>query len=451
MTALILYLIWFVSYIFFIILLNFILLILINNNVSELSIFKNNYLYKVLLILFYNENLSVVKLRNKNIDGILLLRKKNWPIIHSIHSKIELISKNKQNISTKKLKFKKLYNDYKFTKNNFNLNFVLNNSITNNIVAFAILNNIVNLNFNLIFKDKNINRLNYLLSLRFSILNNFIIVNKFNLNKFNDYVQYISNTSLNNDISENQLVIVDEFNKYSFSKVNLSNLKFYINKNLISKVKNNYFYLINNNLNLQSNTNFNTAFLNNLKKVYKISFSVSNIVKYLSDYSVNSSVILYLRKNKVFNKSRYSRNRQTYRTGAYWCLYINIIAVVAFYFWFYKFTMNFGYLWWLLYSFILSIFFSRAIKHKFYNPINIFNELMLSLKWLLIILNSIIAPVIKFILNIKRWLLLDFLTKSHLYNEALKKFKLVNEDSLFINQSFNWINRLNNLLLKIIY
>ncbi len=27
--------------------------------------------------------------------------------------------------------------------------------------------------------------------------------------------------------------------------------------------------------------------------------------------------ILFLRKNKVFNKGRYSRNRQTYRTGVY--------------------------------------------------------------------------------------------------------------------------------------
>jgi hypothetical protein len=35
----------------------------------------------------------------------------------------------------------------------------------------------------------------------------------------------------------------------------------------------------------------------------------------LTDYKLQ-----FLRKNKIFNKSRYSRNRQLYRTGVYWCL-----------------------------------------------------------------------------------------------------------------------------------
>jgi hypothetical protein len=30
-------------------------------------------------------------------------------------------------------------------------------------------------------------------------------------------------------------------------------------------------------------------------------------------------LFFFLRKSKLFNKGRYSRNRQTYRTGAYWC------------------------------------------------------------------------------------------------------------------------------------
>ena len=32
----------------------------------------------------------------------------------------------------------------------------------------------------------------------------------------------------------------------------------------------------------------------------------------------------FIRKNKNFNKSRFSRNRQIYRTGVYFCFYINI-------------------------------------------------------------------------------------------------------------------------------
>lgn len=49
----------------------------------------------------------------------------------------------------------------------------------------------------------------------------------------------------------------------------------------------------------------------------KISFLPTSTVKYISDITAENSLILFLRKNKVFNKSRYSRNRQTYRTGFY--------------------------------------------------------------------------------------------------------------------------------------
>jgi len=51
----------------------------------------------------------------------------------------------------------------------------------------------------------------------------------------------------------------------------------------------------------------------------------------------------FLRKTKIFNKGRYSRNRQLYKTGVYLCLYINIIVVYAVYFLYYRFIFNFGY------------------------------------------------------------------------------------------------------------
>jgi hypothetical protein len=52
---------------------------------------------------------------------------------------------------------------------------------------------------------------------------------------------------------------------------------------------------------------------------------------------------LYLRKCKNFNKGRYSRNRQVYRTGVYMCFYINVIALYALWFYFYKFKFKFTY------------------------------------------------------------------------------------------------------------
>lgn len=51
---------------------------------------------------------------------------------------------------------------------------------------------------------------------------------------------------------------------------------------------------------------------------------------YKPDAILNTSSNLecfFLRKNKSFNKGRYSRNRQVYRTGVYMCFYINVIAL----------------------------------------------------------------------------------------------------------------------------
>jgi len=66
--------------------------------------------------------------------------------------------------------------------------------------------------------------------------------------------------------------------------------------------------------------------------------------KLLSQFMVMSSQChLVLRKTKSFNKSRYSRNRQYYRTGVYWCLWLNVILVTGLYYAYYRFTLKFGY------------------------------------------------------------------------------------------------------------
>jgi hypothetical protein len=48
---------------------------------------------------------------------------------------------------------------------------------------------------------------------------------------------------------------------------------------------------------------------------YKILFNSTSIVKNI-DENVEYT-LFFLRKNKSFNKGRYSRNRQNYRTGVY--------------------------------------------------------------------------------------------------------------------------------------
>lgn len=156
------------------------------------------------------------------------------------------------------------------------------------------------------------------------------------------------------------------------------NLSVYVNNNL-KKNLNNKKNLFNIKLNKVEN-NYKVVnvlqFLNKTANIIKssiVKFSSTSIVKYINnntDYSV-----YFLRKNKSFNKGRYSRNRQNYRTGVYWCLYINVIALFGLYYAFYRFTFNFGYLWWLFYCLPASFIVPSAIRHRLYNPRVLYNSI----------------------------------------------------------------------------
>ena len=69
-------------------------------------------------------------------------------------------------------------------------------------------------------------------------------------------------------------------------------------------------------------------------KIYNFISNVSDNLKFTKLSNLSNIFIFYLRKNKLFIKGRYSRNRQYYKTGVYWCLWVNIIAVFGLYFMF---------------------------------------------------------------------------------------------------------------------
>lgn len=73
-------------------------------------------------------------------------------------------------------------------------------------------------------------------------------------------------------------------------------------------------------------------------------FNSSSLNKHISQNNLSSVAFQFLRKNKVFNKGRYSRCRQNYRTGVYICMYLSVVCIFGLYFWFYKFSFNFTYL-----------------------------------------------------------------------------------------------------------
>lgn len=156
----------------------------------------------------------------------------------------------------------------------------------------------------------------------------------FKINKININIEKLNN-KITNKFKKNELNIF--FRNKNFFKI----------KNYVFKKTNNFYYL---NILFE---NFCFFFKNNnkiilvLKKInnYYIKHNNYFLMKFLKKIKLDSYQIFFLRKNRVFNKGRYSRNRQNFRTGVYWCLYVNILAVLGIYYFFYKFTINFGYLW----------------------------------------------------------------------------------------------------------
>lgn len=439
MTVILSHLLWVALYIIIFIILNICFIFINKNKFNDINNIKNNIILKILAVFILNKNLKTSLLISNNdvINYVTNERSLNWPILNFIHANLNNSVKTNKFINNDNLNFKNKYNHYNFIKTNFNLNSVLE---TNNLLTYQIL---------LIILDKkfiNNNLYKFLfdiLNQRFSITTSKILVKSFNLLKFQDYIQYC-NLNLN---STN--LIINNTNNLNLNK-HTKITKIY---NIINtKFNNNYYYY--NTLQAFINKNlikFDIIFLNNLKSKYNIFFSATNIVKYISNNSIKNSIILFLRKNKIFNKGRYSRNRQTYRTGAYWCLYVNIVAIIAFYFWFYKFTINFGYLWWLLYSFILSCFLPRALKHKFYNPKKIFIEYYLGIRWLINIILNILQPIYFLLINTQKLLFKTILIK--LYSINTIKNYLSNDNfnlNTYIQFSFNWINKINNNLILII-
>lgn len=142
-----------------------------------------------------------------------------------------------------------------------------------------------------------------------------------------------------------------------------------------------------------------TQIVNFLTSAFIIRFSSTTASKYLKTTYLPLLEILFLRKSKVFNKGRYSRNRQFYRTGVYWCLYINIIAIVGLYFWFYRFVMNFGYLWWLLYISLVSFALTKSFHYDVVLPHKLVKSVMNDLLFFSLILNELINLINSTLVN----------------------------------------------------
>lgn len=185
----------------------------------------------------------------------------------------------------------------------------------------------------------------------------------------------------------------------------------------------------------------------NLKNI-QIFFKPSSMDKYSSnEISYFNNTIFFLRKNKVFNKGRYSRNRQTYRTGVYWCLYINIVAVLGLYFWFYRFSINFGYTWWFICIFVLAFFLPKIFKFNLYNLYILNTEIKLLQNWL--------GYIFQFFFHIFKLLNKEIKLNYHKFVVISAKEKTLSKTILFeyfftpIIRTFIWLRFLFYRLIKL--
>lgn len=420
-----------------------------------------SYFEKLFLSFFYRKNIfnkSIANIYNNN--NLLNFRQKNHPLVFFFHLYFDRMEYKFSNLNLIKKQFYFFSRSVVFSKtlNKFRFLFFKKNKDINNIVIFLIIQKLFfkryyNLCSSIYFSKLNSNnlvKLNWIFYLFLENSKGFFKI--YDLSKYSDWYDFNFKNSINLD---------KNFKKKKFSKkIQSTNLNFNLNKiNYLYKIYNHYnkffkkillhlnlnyknLILINFNFLKNSNIKLSTSWLNSLKAFYPIRFSETSVSKHIKLDNINNYVFFYIRKNRIFNKGRYSRNRQLYRTGVYWCLWLNIMLVYGLYFMFYRFTFNFGYFWWGLLIFAYSTIFSRVLKYNFFNIFYLKNEFFCFLKWLGFIFLNIkyyVLSILKNFININVLYLSNFFENTFLsnffYNNLInikiflfKKFKFKDSD-----------------------
>jgi hypothetical protein len=217
----------------------------------------------------------------------------------------------------------------------------------------------------------------------FVLLNNFLKKKKIRLNTkiylfmlfFNKTCVHIKYLKLTQTKKQKLLVLTKNFLdiKIQTTKILIKYTKLFI----VSKYNN--FFLIKNGVN---NINVMSSNIKNIK------LNNSSIYKNINFFDFITTEFQFLRKNKVYNKGRYSRCRQNYRTGVYLCMYLSVVSIFGLYYWFFKFSFNFSYLWWFFIGFLGSFLLPKVIKYRLYEPSNIIKTFYGFFIWLSLLFKS---------------------------------------------------------------
>ena len=381
------YFLWNIIFFVYTLFFNFVVKFIFNKN-SNVLLETENVLLKFLNNIYFN--LSPINILNKNrsfsnnsLFDFYLNRSHSYPFLSEIVGIFDINTSVNSNIN---VDFKSLYKEFTFYSNTpsaqfaeFSNNYLISNKENYNNVDFLnfiLLSRIIYNNFFFSFKKLGF----YSEKNTYSYILNFIFF--YYIKRNYRGIKNVSQLNLNFIVDSLNPLYFSGLNNLRFKEVNVQGSELTVLTNASRNVKSALNYLNTVSLYVQWTIKTKTEFVSQVVSSWPIKFSNSSIVKYINFNSLNNYTIYYLRKTKVFNKGRYSRNRQTYRTGVYWSLYVNIIAMVGLFFWFYRFTINFGYLWWLLFIFLASFLIPKAVKYRFYNPVTLVKSFVADILWL---------------------------------------------------------------------
>lgn len=407
-----------------------------------------SYFEKIFLTFFHRKNLFKDTIGNIYLlddTSLVNFRKNNFPLIFFFHLYFDRSDYTISNLKFLKKFFFFLKNSKTFSKtlnflkkSFFNKNYYINNFIVYLILQKILYKRYYNLCSSLYFNNFSENNLVKLNLLFFIFINNTQgLLHVYDLSKYNDWYNYNFNKNKTHKIKYK----LKKVNSKLYSNFNLNRKNYIIKvykkynsflKIFIKNFKSIYTFTYKNNVLNFIKIKINTDWVKTLKSYYPTRFNETSLSKHINLNNAGVYSFFFIRKNRIFNKGRYSRNRQLYRTGVYWCLWLNIMLVYGLYFMFYRFTFNFGYFWWGLLILAYSSIFSRIVKYNFFNIFYVKNEFLMFFKWFgLILINfrNLLINLLNYYIQ-KNYILIHLLPNNNLFLNKISLYLI--DSTLFL-------------------
>jgi hypothetical protein len=228
---------------------------------------------------------------NSDATYMVEYRRKHLPLIHTFHT----FRKNNSFKTFKSRSLKKFNKEINFIFETKSVNVNILNSLSKNpLLNLFVFQTIFYKHFNSLFRNNSSYKINFILNQSLDCYD-LTTYKLFNLNFYSHWFKY--------NFGTNNLIL---------PKLSFNSKKMFES---LAKTKINNFYLKTDIRQLNAISITNNFYEKNSNT--PINFSESSTNKYINFDKISDYCFFFLRKNRIFNKGRYSRNRQLYRTGFY--------------------------------------------------------------------------------------------------------------------------------------